>query len=531
MQKMFQKKHIVLIIAVFFVFIFSFAVRFYPILHKGYPPNIRADSLLLARNLSLSNEYKIESEKGVILSSSLLKERGAITNSGNELSNVLYAKVFDVFGFSPDIPVYVSLVLWALTTALLFLIILRLFNIWLALIFVLVDIFAPIVLASSIRPGSYEWAALFFTIALLFYLWNLNKGKFRYTKLFFAGSFFGLATLAGNAYLISLVPFLVYEFFRNKSFKRVLIFVLPFILVWGIYLGPGFIKEGAFNNYYLTSAKTSSSEYMHIFPDPYTYHFEREEYIGTVLDTRTPDFIKALTFYNYDVSFSQRLWLYWTSAIFYIQEFFRLTNIGGALTILFFFLGIGYLYKKKNRLLLLFGIWIGIWYFALVFYGSSSNHHLAEIRFPIFFLVSLGVYWIIQFILGLNTKKKFKYLLILALLFFIFLDLTQSDKWLLHEKYENTNMEEILSTAEILKQADIVKEDIIAVGFPNETPLTLNYYTNLNLVYFHPDTIKKLLDENKLQWAFEQFEITKIVAYDRDLTAGILEATNVENIE
>jgi len=549
MRKILQNKQLILIITVIAVFVVAFAVRFYPIYHKGYLPKIGADTLILARNMTLTNEYKIEDERGVILNPSLLNEKGAELNVGNELTRTLYAKVFDVLGFKTSIPLYVSLILWTLTTVLLFLLILRLFNYWLALLFVLVDIFAPTVLASSILPGAYEWAAFFFTIALLVYLWkpkedihNLEhplkfgwsvyatSGPRFYSRLFLAGLFFGLASLAGNAYLISFIPFLVYEFYRSKSFKKSLILFLPVIILWGAYLGPNLIKEKALKNYYLTSAKTSSSEYLHIFPDPYTYNFEKEEYIKSVSHTRTPDWIKALTFYDYHVDWSQRLWLYFTSAGFYVKEFFRLTTIGGALSILFFFLGLGYLYRKKNHLLMLFVIWFLFWYFALVFYGSSSNHHFSEIRFPVYFLISSGIYWVINLVSGLKIKAWHKYFLILGIVFLVALDLTQSDKWLLHEKYENGNMEEVLSTAKILNNANIAQRDVIAVGLPGNSPLTLNYYTNLNLVYFDPATILRLSEKNKLQWAFDQFGVNRIIGYDKELTEKIIQSTNARAI-
>jgi hypothetical protein len=533
-----SKKYLIPVFAVV-IFLVVFAVRFYPVFHKGYPPSIRADSLILARNLSLEGEYKIEDEKGIILTTPLLGERGVPSNIANNLTSVLYAKLFDIFGFNPQLPLYVSLALYALSTVLVFVLVFRLFNLWLALIFALVDIFSPIILANSIFPGSYEWAILFFSIALLIYfkpqygkeIQLPEKNGRNYLRLVFAGLFFGLASLAGNVYTISFVPFLIYEFYRNKSLKRAFIFLLPFVLLWGIYLGPTFIKEGVIiNNANLTSLKPPSSDYLHLWPDSYTYLFEKDEYVDTLSDTRELDLIAGLMKYNYHVSFLQKLWIYLGSGIFYIKEFFRLTTIGGALTILLMFLGAGYLYKKKNNLLPLFIFWFVIWFLALVLYRTNSNHHFAELRFPIFLLISLGAYWVFRVISRLNIGRELKYFLILGLLSFILLDLIQSDKWLFHEKYENGNMNEVLTIVETLKQKDIKTADVTAVGTAaNNAPLAINYYDNLNVIYFDPNTIEKLLNENRLQLVFDQFGVTGIVGYQPELTKRVIENTKVKS--
>ena len=75
------------------------------------------------------------------------------------------------------------------------------------------------------------------------------------------------------------------------------------------------------------------------------------------------------------------------------------------------------------------------------------------------------------------------------------------------------------------------KTDIIAVGVTGRAPQILNWYTDYSFVYFAPDTVGKLLNENKLQWAFNQFGVTKIVGYDKNTTEQILKNTNVRNID
>jgi hypothetical protein len=520
------KKYLIPIFAVI-IFLAAFAVRFYPVFHKGYVPSFNADYLILARNLSLTGEHKIENNLGVILNHSLVKEEGVLFTGGNKLTPILYSKLFDILGFDFRFPFYCSLLIHSIITVLLFLLVLRLFGVKLAIIFAGVDIFSPLIAANSIFFGYYEWAALFFTIGLFIYLYGEKPG---YLRLIISGLFFGLSSLAGNVFVISFIPFLIYEFYKNRSFKRVFVFISLALILWVIYLGSGILSGKGAENSYLNPSNMPSSDYLHLFPDSYTYNFEKQEYIESISNTSYPDYLSALRAYDYRITFSQRARLYFSSITFYLKEFFRLTNVGGALTILFLFLGVGYLYKKRKNLLFLISAWVSVLYFVLILFTTSASHHFAELRFPVFLLVSLGIFSVIKFILNMERGKLFKYSLILMLSFFILLDLTQSDKWLFHEKYENSHMEEILDTIKNLKQADIGKENVLAVGFKdaNNAPLIINYYTDMNAVYFDPNTVKRLLEENKLKWAFEQFGITGIVGYQSDLAEKIVQNVSVK---
>jgi hypothetical protein len=58
----------------------------------------------------------------------------------------------------------------------------------------------------------------------------------------------------------------------------------------------------------------------------------------------------------------------------------------------------------------------------------------------------------------------------------------------------------------------------------------MNWYTDYSYVYFDPKTIEKLLTENKLQWALDQYGVTKIIGYDKELTEKIIKTTKAEAI-
>ena len=524
-----MKKQYIIIISILIFFV-SVAIRYWPIYHKGFSYNIAVDDLILARNLSLVGEYKIDNEKNVFLSSEVVKEKGIISNFGNKLTPILYSKIFNLFGFNQGIPLYVSLVLYGIVSVLLFVLVLKLFNIWVALIFALVEIFSPTIITEAIQPGFLEWATLFLGISLLIYLWKEKPNLFR---LFLAGLFFGFASLSRNSYLLSFFPFLVYDFWKTRSFKRAIIFIFPILICWGAYLGPAFIEKGIIDNNYLSQKETTSS-YMHIFPDPYTWHFERDAYVEGVKGTTNYTYSEYLGKYGYSVSLKNKILMYWSSIKSYPGGLLAQTTIGGPFLVFFLIIGGGYLYKKKKEIFKLFILWTGILYLLLVINKSNHWGHFMSLQLPIFLLISLGIYWFVQLISKQDFKAYFKYFLIFGFVVALFLHLIQSDKWALHEGYlysKTENTMELVKVVEEQKNEMDKKNDVIAVGSPNsQAPAFLNWYTDFSSVYFNPVTVKKLLQENKLQWAFDQFGVTRIIGYDKDLTEKILGVTNVKNV-
>lgn len=522
-----KKKY--LFILIILIFIFSAVVRYWPIYHKGFPSSFESDNLILARNLALTGEYKIDNEKNVILSWEIIKENGIVSAIGNKLTPILYAGIFKIFGFNKNLPLYVSLALYGIITVLFFLIVLKLFNIWVALIFVFVDIFSPLVMQYATRFGSYEWAVLFLAIALLIYLWKEKPGIF---KLIISGLFLALASLARNSFIILPFIFLIYDFWKNKSIKRVLVFILPMLVLWGIYLGPTFIKSGVINNAY-TSSKETTGAYMHIFPDPYTWHFERDTYVESIKGTTNYDHNQYLIKYGYSISLKNRILMYWASIKSYPKGLFAQTNLGGPIIVFLLFLGGFYLLKNKKELLKLFVAWGGILYVFLIIAKSNNWGFFMMLELPLFLMVSLGVYWLIIDIEKRNLKVGYKYFLILGFILTLFIHFIQSDKWMFHENYLYINTEKTLELVKPIEDAKNTinkKTDVIAVGLENPASSVLNWYTDYSFVYFAPDTVKKLLKENKLQWAFDKFKVTRVIGYDKELTSEILKSAIVEAI-
>lgn len=479
------------------------------------------ENLVLARNLSATGEYKIEDEKGVTLSSKLIKEKGINSNLGNSPTPLLYAKIFNKFGTSLNAAVYATLLIYALTSVLLFLTILRLFNIKIALIFSLVEIFSPLTLRGALWPGFYEWAMLFFAIGLSFYLLPKNSSGLAAAKLAAAGAFFGLATLARNAFAFSFIPILIYDFYRNKSIKRMTILILPAIILGGFFF--------ASNNAYLSSSETGYS--LHLFPDYYTQHFEKEKYLESIKGTSEPDLNEYLIQYGYPISLKNKLLMYLHSIKFYPIQLLKMTTVGGPFIVLFLIAGLIYLLKTKNYLAKLFLVWIILWYIFMAALKTNAWQQFLEIQFPLTLLAALGIWRLAKFIWDQNAKIKTKYILISLFFSSLIIHLGQSNQWLLHEIYENSTTSEAIVLAEKIKNTDLKINEVIAVGRHPDMALKLNYLTDFNYIYFDENTIRNLIKENRLKEAFDKFGVTKIAGFPGELAKEITRNSKLTNID
>lgn len=523
-----NKKYLILIvIAIFFL---SVAVRYWPIYHKGYSFRFNTDGLVLARNLDLTGEYKIDNSKSVVLSSTIVQKDGAETNVGNKLNQILYGKLFGLLGFNKQIPLWFSLFAYGMISVLFFLLVTKIFNFKIGLIFAFIDIFSPLVLQNSMFFGTYEWAMLFLVIALFIYLYK--DSKLGLIKLLFVGFFMAIASLTRNSFLIVPFVFVIYDFIRNRSFKRAIIFILPVLILWGAYLLPGILAHKS-NSAYLSSDE-ETRDYLHIFPDPYTWYFDRGNFVKEAENNSNYTYSEYLLKYGYNVSLKNKLLMYFASAESYPEGLVAQTVVGGPIIVFFMFLGVWYLYKNKKELLILFLCWILILYGFLIIAKSNHWGHFLQIEFPLVLLAALGIYSVFCFVSKQNFSKVSKYLIIFGFSVALLFHLIQSDKWMLHENYLYTNTDKVMELVKIVdsqKNNMDKKNDVIAIGSPDSNaPTIINWYTDFSSVYFDPQTIKKLIKENKLKWAFDQFGVTKIIGYDEILTKEILQSTSVRAV-
>jgi len=468
------------------------------------------------------------------LSSEAVVNQGMPINLGNKLTYFLYGFLFRIFGFYQDLPMHTAFILYSLAAVFIFFIVRRLFDFKTGLISALLISLAPFSLPSSQAVGSNEWSWLFLVLATLFYF--LPKER-KLKHLILTGLFLGLSAAAKNSFFVAFPPFVLLEFWEQRQIVKsaffrsailsisFLVIVVPFMLIGGnSYLD---------NLFGLPSKYVSSSDFNDLFPDPYTFHYDRDDFFknhvanyGNVPGGQFQFWGKEsgpLEAYGYKVDFIKgqiitRIYSLW---IYFKGLFLSLIVFGGLLTWLFIFIGLDELLKKKNYSLVFFtGAFFVSWLSLLVFLKTSNYMQLLTLSLVAVMLVGAGIVKLSE-IISKNGRGAMGIMAIFLFLFF------QISWWSFHELSLNsgsTNNVVKLVKTEKLKQT-IDRQGVTATGWSADL---MAYYLDRSFIFFDPETIKKLADKKELGNVFKKYGVTGYIGFDKE-TSQIIKK-NVNNV-
>ncbi len=280
-------------------------------------------------------------------------------------------------------------------------------------------------------------------------------------------------------------------------------------------------------------------DYGNLFPDPYTFHYEKDNYLKDFFVNKgnypggefafwgySGDFLEE---WGQDIGFFklqivQRAYSVWI----YLKAFLSLIVFGGMLTWFFICFGVWELFKEKKYSVIFFSSAYFIsWFFCLVFLKTTNYLQLLILSLPISILAGLGIYKTAEIISQSFHMPKLSAKISMAVAgIFLFL-FFQISWWNFRESY--------IHSASIGEANNFVKtergklqfnnNEVTAVGWTQTAPDLLSYYFNGNFIYFAPETIKKLADKKELNKVFKKYNITGFVGYDDELSEIISKNT------
>ena len=531
-RKFILKQYKVLIlIGIFFL---AIIVWYSPIVFKGYPTQTISSDLLLARNYSLTNVLATQNKFNVTIASHLIKSEGVPLSMSEYLRSVFFARIFDVFG----IPNYnqltlISIILYALILVIFTILVIYLFDFKIGIVFSLFYIFSPLGWGLSRMMGIYEFCLLFWALFFIFYFWGRKKENNKYSNFLFvfSGICLALSSLSKEVTFVFALAFFL--FLLVKKLKRQLLLVfIPFIIILMIFWLPSVFKgENRYLSLFTSRAPEKSifSDYLHVFPDPYTYYFEKElfleqfknqnlgwsENLQTKKDLINLGFEKLNLFERIKVGF-----------FIFVQHFFRffsLEEFGGPLMAILSIFGLIYL-KSKNKFLYQFSInWLIVSFLIFSFVILVSRSHLMDFIWLIILLIVLGLFYIFDtFKKQLNPSGKKSIICGLIIIGLVIYHLILVNHVVLGRLYDKDTVPRSLVYVEKIKDMEIKNNEVIAIpgDFPEQTE-TLNYLTDKSFVVFRESTLEKLTKENKLKEAFEFFGVKYILGYSEELSNKI----------
>ena len=544
-----MKNFIKIIIFVSVVFLLAVAVWYSPVLFKGYnPQGAESTMLILGRNLAQTGIYGAENDLNVLLSSNLVKAESHTSASYNRLTAVLYGEIFKRTGELNEIDLLrLSIALHGLSLIILTLLVLYLFGFKIAAIFSLIYIFLPFNWLVSHGPGGYEFCLLFFALFFLFYLGGKEQ-KHSYIYLGLSGIFLALTCLSREDILV-FVPFLFIYLWVIKQKRHLLYIFIPFLILFGCLWLPSALMKGGGGNVALLHLTTrvpeelissDFSRYDHFFPDPYTYHFNREEFLKEYqnqLENPETGFLTETvlikTGSNNGIrapSFFERMEVGLALFFNHLARFLSLEEIGGPFIFLLMVLGLYHL-RRKNRYLYRFSLgWVFSVIFLLSFVVLVGRPHLTDFGWVLVLWAALGLALLAEIISAyfhLNQMKSKIVLAVIVLMTLYGLVLANHVAW--NTAFDHSQSLKIAAYSQKIEALDIKDQDVIAV--PRDIQYRrLNYLTNKSLVIFQEKTIEDLFDNGELNSAFEKFKVKYILGYSDELSQKIVSQTEVLNI-
>lgn len=558
-----SRKKLAIFLSSLLIFFISFSIFYFIYSSRGFLIT-RYDELLIARNWAKTGIAAYESKDNVILASDLIIQEGVPTTLGNRLTFYIYGIIFRSFGFFQTLPVFISFALYSLAAVLLFILFLKIFDFKIALIAASLNLVSPFFLPYTISLGKSEWAYLFMVLATIIYFWPVKqKGAGR---LVLTGLFLGLSVASRNSFFIVFLPFLfleTYPFIRKfflfriftseknifkKNILRPIILSLVFLAVAAPFSLLG-------NNSYFGLAfggqKFESFHILgHLFPDPYTYRTQGDEFIKDFLKEQDNGslmerfrlwgdsgmFLEDFSATGSFGIFRTRIIPIFYSIYVYLKAFLSLIVFGGLLLWLLIFIGFSKLTKIKDKeneeLLVFFAAFFILWFLGLIIPKTSNYPHLIMLSFPILAMSSLGLEELAGAIAKINYLDKLSKGVAMAAVIIVFLfSFWQLSWWHLREYYNNSFAEAAgerfiknYRGANPFNSAGL--ENVIAVGYFQKAPVLFNYHFDRNFIYFAPKTLQKLAAQKKLDDVFKDYQISGFVGYEKNISDLINKETN-----
>ncbi|MEK7168080.1 MAG: hypothetical protein AAB791_03715 [Patescibacteria group bacterium] len=524
-----------------FVFFFAMAVWYSPVFFKGYPPSPISTEMTLAKNISQTGVYGFEDKLNIVLPLESIPAEAEISSAGNKLGPYSFAAIFKFAGWPDwDNLIWISLAVSALSLVFFTIAVYSLFGLEAAVIFPFVYILLPSNWQTAVEAaGKYEFAWLYFSLFVLFFFWG-RRQKFNWIYLAGSGLFLALSCLAKEAMFIPALIFMIWLFFSGKK-KNFLAVLIPLAVTLSILWVPAMMGKSNNNYYWLfvtnnvqkNEIHTDFDFYGHIFPDSYTFHFNKESILEKLknidnsqvgLSERFSQIKTSKNMSLREISILERLEVGSSIIVRHAVKYMSIDYMGGPFIFLLMILGLWQLKKTEKKDYYLFVSWLAVTPFLLSYAILVSRNHLMDLSWPIATAVTLGLVAIFPIMKSHFGRPKTAYVcLVLAVLYGLIL----ANHVFWGRIYDQVNTPEIRYLANQVE--GISSRDVIAIGQSDLYP-SINYITSKSIVLFAPETISGLIEKKELSSVFETFRVKYIMGYSPEMTDLIIANSQAKNI-
>lgn len=263
----------------------------------------------------------------------------------------------------------------------------------------------------------------------------------------------------------------------------------------------------------------------HLYPDDYTYEFERAAFDERLREEmRSASFLvrqqNAKMFYHYSIVRSGAITRLKNSIWLFLNAWpalFMEDTVGGPFLWLFIIPGIIVLARERRNLLLrITGLWLSM-ELLLRFFFVFGRDHLMDVGWILAVLAAVGMVTVAES-LHVRWRRPSLAVLIAGIIVFVGAQLVTTNRKQFARLYAHSEIPEMYAAAEIL--GHVAKDAVIA--HPRKYHLfTFSDRTNVNI---NGGTVDRLSEEGRLLAPFRQYGVTHIIGYDEAQTKEILAA-------
>lgn len=499
-----------------------------PVAIMGYTPDLFTP-LLHARNFAATGQFMYLDELGRILSTDLLPTLGQPSTLDGRLSSVVYGLISQSVSLSDSVTwalvgsVYMAIALWFMWLA-----VYKVLSPRIAWISLIISALLPVYFWSAIYLDFYNVAFVFLFASMAAYVWLRERSE--WWALVVSGVLFGAAIAAKDVFLVFLPWYVVSYLWQGRrqwlvtSVQTGLFLVCAGVMYLSPYYGDivqlGYPVNQNLAKLWPGAADLANESYLHLYPDPYTYHFAKEEFdTAFIAEFEGKPLLqrirqeKVMLGYGLSSGMWRRLQLGTVLLFESIPPFFHRTNTGGVFLWLFVIPGAYLLWQKhRNVLWNMLGLTASM-YLVIRFVLLYERDHFINIAWLFGVLVASGMTAVLHS-LELQRGWRKPWFITTGVVLIVALQLLQANRYELAYRYSRSQVPETLALASMLQELpqdavvmlDIHPSRVERVAALSDRTVVL---VNTDTYIQHPDVI-------------ERYNITHAVGYDVPIT-GVAE--------
>ncbi len=494
-----------------------------PVLFTGFTFDL--PQLSLARNYLASGQFILTDDIGRLLASNMVSEATAFSAADGRLTAIIAAALMHTIPLT-DVVLWSSaaVLIFALSLVGLWLAVRQIFDAKVAWLTMSIAALMPVYFREAIIFDAYNTSFFFVFWSMAAYLWIRTKNEI--VAIVISGILFGAAIAAKDVFLV-FAPwyFIAYVWHSpHPRMRSALVAGLFFLVAGFVYCAPyasdiaahGYPSNQNVARLWPGAQTVANQTYLHLYPDPYTYFFDRErfeqEFIASMADKSLHERMmdeKVLLSYGVVESFFRKIRLGGWLVLQDIPALAQRHVFGGVFVWLFILPGALVLWRERRTLLIqIIGLVVSM-ECIIRFVLGYERLHMMNVAWAFALLAAIGV---------IHVGKKYTGGTVLISCILL-MQLLQTSRYDMAEQYRQSHANLHLVDALALQSAP--ENAVVAMPSKSGSYAVIHALSDRTVALFREETVLKLSQDDALHTAFQEYGVTHVFGYSPEESARI----------